>query len=70
MNISTQKLHNFSPVLLGDKPVVILPLPDFEEIMEDLEMYASRSFSEKIEQSRKNTKLYSLEEVKTKLNIE
>ncbi|MBI4993184.1 MAG: hypothetical protein HZC26_03565 [Candidatus Magasanikbacteria bacterium] len=62
--IKTQKI--------GKMPVVVLPLPVWEEIqnrLEDMEMTQSDSFRKKIAKARSEKKFYSLAQVKKMLAI-
>jgi hypothetical protein len=62
--IKTQKI--------GKMPVVVLPLPVWEEVrnrLEDMEMMASDSFRKKIAKARSEKKFYSLTQVKKMLAI-
>lgn len=57
---------------LGKVPVVVLPLEDYERIIEDLEMYRSKAFVMSIKRAREDVRrgrVYSLAEVKRRLKI-
>lgn len=52
--------------------IVILPLEEYEKILEDLEMIRSKSLARHIEKARKEAragKLISLQEVERKLKL-
>ena len=57
---------------LGKVPVVVLPLEDYERLLEDLEMLRSKSFAASIKRAREDVKrgrVYSLAEVRRRLKI-
>lgn len=57
---------------IGETPVVILPLEDYEKIKEELEMLSSKKLAKQITKAREEIrqgKTYSLEEAKKKLKL-
>ena len=57
---------------IGKLPVVILPLEDYERMVEDLEMFRSRALPREIRQAREEVKqgrVLTLAEVKQKLKL-
>ena len=57
---------------LGELPVVILPLEEYEKMKEDLEMLQSKTLAGKIKKAREEVirgKIYSVNEVKKILNL-
>jgi len=57
---------------IGELPVVILPLEDYERMAEDLEMLSSKSLPRKIEKARQEARtgqVMTLAELKRKLHL-
>jgi PHD/YefM family antitoxin component YafN of YafNO toxin-antitoxin module len=48
---------------IGQLPVVILPLKDYEQMKEDLEMLHSKKLAKDIEASRKQKKIIPLKSI-------
>jgi PHD/YefM family antitoxin component YafN of YafNO toxin-antitoxin module len=57
---------------IGRLPVVVLPLTDYETLLEDLEMLRSKNLPQTIKKAREDIKkgrIYTLDEVKKILNL-
>jgi len=66
------KLDKVVSQKIGKLPVVVLPLEDFENMKENLEMYQSKTFRKDIVKARmevKKGKILTFEEVKGKLKL-
>ena len=60
----------FYRVLKNDKPLgVLIPNRMWEDLLEDLEALSSPRYLKAIAKARRETKSYSLDEVKKKLNL-
>ena len=72
MDMATTQINNIlnkeiKTQKIGKVPVVVLPLPVWEELqnrLEDLEMERSDSFRKKIAKARSEKKFYSFSQVK------
>ncbi|MCI0542152.1 hypothetical protein L0Y69_00135 [bacterium] len=54
---------------IGKLPVVVLPLEEYQDMLEDLEMRSSTVFRKKIAAARKEKKLHSSKETRKLLGI-
>ena len=54
---------------IGKESVVILPLAEYEEMKEDLEMLASKNLRKRIAKARRERKFYTVGEVKKILGL-
>lgn len=62
-----QLLEKATTQTIGNKPVVVLPLKDWQKIqiaLEDFEMIQSKNYKKNIEKSRKDKKLYEFNPAK------
>ena len=58
---------------IGKTPVVILPLEDYENMKEELEILSSKKLQSEISKTRQEIKkgeVYSIEEIKRKLLLD
>lgn len=58
---------------IGKTPVVILPLEDYENMKEELEILSSKKLSNEITKARQEVQkgeVYSIEEIKRKLLLD
>ncbi|MFA5806519.1 MAG: hypothetical protein WC879_17950 [Melioribacteraceae bacterium] len=58
---------------IGKTPVVILPLEDYENMREELEILSSKKLSNEITKARQEVQkgeVYSIEEIKRKLLLD
>lgn len=65
-------LEDLKTYKLGQLPVVVLPLADYERMKEDLEMLRSRSFPRKIRKAREAAakgKTITLSEAQKRLGL-
>lgn len=67
--VTLTKIRNIN---FGKLPAVVLPLEDYQDLLEDLEMMRSKKYKEDIRKSReevKKGKIYTFAQVKKKLRI-
>ncbi|MBA4407751.1 hypothetical protein C0389_10785 [bacterium] len=70
----SQKIKNKAAIdKIGKTAVVILPLEDYENLKEELEILSSKKLSSEITKARQEIKkgeVYSIEEIKRKLLLD
>ncbi len=70
----SQKIKNKAAIdEIGKTAVVILPLEDYENLKEELEILSSKKLSSEITKARQEIKkgeVYSIEEIKRKLLLD
>lgn len=64
------KTINLPKSILRKGPVVVIPLKDWERLIENIEMLQAKKLSQEIKSRRKNKKLISLSSVLKKYKIE